>query len=97
MDEDLGQIQRIYWIDDKPSSVKDILQALGINLPSTPGRLIAFMPESLEKKLYDMERAYVVNVMKQPFNEEKIDETHFTVQFKRGKFQPELLSVSLRR
>lgn len=98
LDEDLSKIQRIYWIDDKPNSVHDILQALGVRLPALPGRFIAFMPEELEKKLYEMERSYVTKVLRmRQFDEEQIDETQFRVVFKKGKFQPELVSVSLRR
>jgi len=97
LDEDLSQIQRIYWIDDKPASVQDILQALGARLPVLPGRFIAFMPETLEKQLYEMEKHYVTKVLRMPFNEDKIDETQFRVVFKRGKYQPELISVSLQR
>jgi hypothetical protein len=96
LDEDVSSIQRIYWIDDKPSSVVDIVKALNAAL-APPPRFIAFMPKELEDKLFEMEKNYVTRTLRVPFNEDKIDETHFRVVFKRGKFQPELVGVSMRR
>lgn len=97
LDEDLAGIQRIYWIDDKPNSVMDVMTALGAKLPSVPPRFIAFMPKDLEDRLFQMEKNYVTRTLRVPFNEDKIEETHFRVVFKRGKFQPELVNVSIRR
>lgn len=97
LSEDVARLNRIYWIDDKPASVRDILAALSIRLPRMPSRFVALMPESLEKKLYDLERGYVERVLRVPFDEDKIDETTFrVVQTPRG-YQPELISVSLRQ
>jgi hypothetical protein len=93
--EDLSQMKRIYWIDDKPKSVQDIMQALGLNM--NPSRFVAFMPQELEDDLYRMEKNYVQNVLRVKFNEDKIDETHFQVVFKGGKYRPELQSVTLKR
>jgi hypothetical protein len=96
-DEDLNAIQRIYWIDDKPNSVRDVLQALGLNVSPLPPRFIAFMPEELEKKLFDMEKSYVERVLRVRFDEDKIEETTFRVANIRGKYVPQLERVSLRR
>jgi len=96
-DEDLKAIQRIYWIDDKPQSVRDVVAALGLNLVPPPPRFIAFMPEELEKKLFEMERAYITRVLRVPFNEDKIEETIFRVTNIRGKYTPQLERVMLRR
>jgi hypothetical protein len=93
--EDLSNIQRIYWIDDKPQSVRDVVQALGLRIQ--PHRFVAFMPEELEADLYRMEKNYVEKVKRQKFNEELIEETHFYVVFKNGKYRPELQSVVMRR
>ncbi|HEY7156648.1 MAG TPA: hypothetical protein VH575_21950, partial [Gemmataceae bacterium] len=57
LDEDISQIQRIYWIDDKPESVRDVMAILGVQLQ--PSHFVAFMPEELEKKLFDLEKAYL--------------------------------------
>ncbi|MFQ3591633.1 MAG: hypothetical protein SNJ82_00380 [Gemmataceae bacterium] len=97
LDEDLNAIQRIYWIDDKPASVRDVLAALGLSLSPPPPRFIAFMPEELEKKLFEMEKAYITRVLRVPFNEDKIDETIFRVTNIRGKYVPQLERVTLRR
>jgi hypothetical protein len=95
LSEDLSNIQRIYWIDDKPRSVNDVCQYLGLNI--RPSRFVAFMPEELEADLYRMERNYVEKVLRRKFDEELIDETNFVVVFKGGKYRPELLNVQLRR
>jgi hypothetical protein len=96
LDEDISKIQRIYWIDDKPNSVADIMRALGLRL--NPSRFVAFMPEKLEESLYKMEKRYAENVLGlRPFNEDRIDETNFRVVGTASGYRPELLSVTLRR
>jgi hypothetical protein len=94
--EDLNGINRIYWIDNKPNSVQDILGALAITLPRLPSRFVAFMPEALEKKLYEMEKDYVVRVLRQPFNEDKIEDTVFEVVPSATGFKPQIRGVRLR-
>jgi hypothetical protein len=96
LDEDLSKINRIYWFDDKPASVRDVLGALRVKLGSVPVRFVAFMPEELEKQLFDMERGYVERVLKRTFDEDKIDETQFRVVPAAGGYRPELISVSMR-
>jgi hypothetical protein len=93
-DEDVSKINRIYWIDDKPQSVMDILGALRLRLPAVPSRFVAFMPEKLEADLFRMERNYVTNVLRQPFDEDKIDETNFRVVLTPNGFRPELVTVT---
>jgi hypothetical protein len=97
--EDVANIQRIYWIDDKPNSVRDIMNALGGEAATLrPNRFVAFMPEKLEENLFRMERSYVKNVLRVPFNEDRIDETNFrVVPTGGGGYRPELISVTLRR
>jgi hypothetical protein len=94
--EDVSRINRIYWIDDKPQSVIDVLGALRLtNLPRVPKRFVAFMPEKLEQDLFRMERDYVTRVLEQPFDEDKIDETNFRVVPRPGGFRPELVTVTM--
>jgi len=95
LDEDLSKIQRIYWIDDKPRSVTDILNTLGIKMP-TPSRFVAFMPEKLEAELFNMERRYVERVLKQPFDEDRIEETRFRVVATPRGYKPELIGVAMK-
>lgn len=92
--EDISKIQRIYWIDDKPRPVGDVMSALGLNLH--PRRFVAFMPESLEKKLFDMEREHMTKVLGQKFDEERIYETVFEVVQRGGGYQPRLVNLVLK-
>src|SRR5262249_49179526 len=39
--EDLSKIQRIYWVDDNPGSVSEVMRTLGIRL--RPSHFVAFM------------------------------------------------------
>jgi hypothetical protein len=96
LDEDVSKINRIYWFDTKPRSVIDILNALGIRMSRIPSQFVAFMPEDLEKKLFEMERGYVERVLKRPFDEDKIEETQFRVVPTGRGYRPELISVSMR-
>lgn len=96
LDKDVREYNRIYWIDDKPRSVHDIMAALRISLPTIPSRFVAFMPEALEKKLFEKERQYVERVLKQRFNEDQIDETTFRVVLTPKGYEPELIRVTLR-
>jgi hypothetical protein len=96
LDEDLSKINRIYWFDNKAKSVKDILGVLGARLPRMPEHFVAFMPEALEKQLFDMERGYVERVLKRTFDEDKIEETQFRVVPTGRGYKPELISVTMR-
>jgi hypothetical protein len=95
--EDVTKIQRIYWIDDKPQSVKDVVAALGLKLAQRPSRFVAFMPEALENELFRMEKGYVEKELKQKFDEARIEETRFRVVLKKGKYQPEIVTVVLKK
>lgn len=75
MTEDLGKLDRIYWIDDKPQSVASLANALGI---PPPPLIAAFFPQSLEKELLDKELAYFQR-RKPNGQEDEILETRFRV------------------
>lgn len=75
VDEDLSSIKRIYWVDDKPASVRSLMGALGVR--GLPSHFVAFMPPELELKLAQIEQSY------QGWPEEKIYETKFEC-FKRS-------------
>jgi len=77
LDEDISKIQCIYWIDDKPQSVMEVMGELGV--PYRPRRFVAFMPYELEKKLYQREQEYM-KARYGSYNEERIYETRFRVQ-----------------
>jgi hypothetical protein len=97
--EDLSKIHRIYWIDDKPQSVQDILDALKLRLPRTPSRFVAFMPPKLETDLFDQEKRYVENILHQelrPGWEDKIEETVFRAVRAGKGYKAELISVAVK-
>ena len=78
-------------------SVKDVVAALGLKLAQRPSRFVAFMPEALENELFRMEKGYVEKELKQKFDEARIEETRFRVVLKKGKYQPEIVTVVLKK
>jgi hypothetical protein len=96
LDEDISQIQRIYWIDDKPQSVRDVLAVLGLQLPRLPSHFVAFMPEELEKKLYELENAYLQKRYPR-HSEDSITETKFRISIRGGKYEPEIIDLKVKR
>lgn len=83
--EDVGLLNRIFWIDDKPSSVSSLCGALGIS--PVPGHIYAFFPQELEKQLLNKELAAFRG------NEEDIEETYFRVSRRGASYEPELVNV----
>jgi hypothetical protein len=53
LDEDVEKIDRIYWWEENPAAVRDIMSALGLSI--RPSRFAVLMPSELEKKLFEME------------------------------------------
>src|SRR5579871_5912480 len=86
--EDLASIKRIFWIDDKPASVGSLSRAL--RLPAPPPHIVAFFPESLEKKLLDKEMKYGQRFGR--MREDEIKETRFKVVRRGGTYEPEVES-----
>jgi hypothetical protein len=89
LDEDVRQIQRIFWIDDKPPSVASVMRALGLNL--NPDRFVAFMPQELEEKLFEMELRF------RGLREDDIEETIFQVRVTGGRYFPVVVSQREKR
>jgi len=91
LDEDLDKIQRIFWTDARPGSVKDMAGALGLKF--VPQHFIAFMPEKLEAKLFELEKSKAGN---RP--EDEIDETKFKMERQpNGAVVPVILSVTFKK
>ncbi len=87
LDEDVSKIQCIFWVDERPESVRAMMGALHLQI--APPHFVAFMPQQLEKKLYEMEKAASGGV-----NEDLIQETKFVVKPDgRGGYVPEVDSV----
>jgi hypothetical protein len=83
--EDVSQIKRIFWIDDKPQSVHSLATALGLR--PIPPRIVAFFPEELEKKLLRLELSFGGR------REEDIRETRFEIVLVRpGHYEPRVTS-----
>ncbi len=97
LDEDISSLNRIYWFDENPQSVRDILSTLGAKISPAPARFVAFMPKSLEDQLHEMEKSYVKKVLRKPLVEDRIEETLFrVVRDGKGGYKPELISVTMR-
>jgi hypothetical protein len=69
--EDVTQIKRIYWEDNKRESITPLCKALGIE--PVPDHIVAFFPEKLEKELLRIELQYKNK------QEHEIYETRFKV------------------
>jgi hypothetical protein len=54
--EDIGGIQRIFWVDNKPESVRSLVTAL--QLDRVPPWFVAFFPKDLEDDLLRKELAF---------------------------------------
>jgi hypothetical protein len=78
--EDLSKINRIYWIDDKPESVRSLTSALGLG--ETPPYIVAFFPLDVEKDLLDKELKAFRG------KEDDIEETVFKVEQRGGSYEP---------
>jgi hypothetical protein len=87
--EDIGKIQRIYWIDDKPGSVAQMMTALGLTI--RPSHFVAFMPEKLEDQLFDLEKKAAKGR-----SEDQIAETRFKVKRVGDRYEPELTHISFK-
>jgi hypothetical protein len=87
VDEDLTKIQQIYWVDEDPESVRQVMATLGLTL--RPSHFIAFMPLQLEEKLFEMEKKH-----SRGKPEDQIKETHFRVKRIGSRYQAEFESIS---
>ncbi len=84
--EDIAQIKRIYWIDDKPASVKSLAAALGLAPP--PPHFVVFFPAEFEEKLLRLELGKSGNKKK----ESEITETRFEVRRSGDSYEPVVIS-----
>jgi hypothetical protein len=81
--EDIAKIERIYWIDDKPASVRSLSAALDI---PPPGHFIVFFPREFEDKLLRLDLGY------RGKQESEINETRFEVRRFEGTYEPYIIS-----
>jgi hypothetical protein len=81
--EDLSTMQRIFWVDDKPNSVRALSRALGLAQP--PPSIAILFPEELENKLLRIELAHAGLREDQ---EKQIKETHFGIIRQGNSYEP---------
>jgi hypothetical protein len=82
--EDIAAIKRIWWEDNKPDSIAALCSALGIK--PIPDHVVAFFPESLERKLLKIELQY------QGLREHQIKETRFRIRKTADGYEPVVVS-----
>jgi hypothetical protein len=88
--EDVTKIQRIYWVDNNPQSVRDIMTTLG--LTNRPSHFVAFMPVELEDHLFEMEKKAAHGR-----TEDQIQETIFRVKRLGDRYVPELEKITFNK
>jgi hypothetical protein len=81
---DITAIQRIWWEDNKHESIGPLCSALGIK--PIPAYVVAFFPESLERKLLKIELQY------QDLREHQIKETRFKIRKTADGYEPVVVS-----
>lgn len=77
------QGNRIYWADDKRESITPLCMTLGIR--PVPDHVVAFFPETLERKLLDIELKY------KGLREDQIFETRFAIRKSARGYEPEVI------
>jgi hypothetical protein len=82
--EDVKELNRIFWVDDKPQSVRSLAMALGIR--PVPDHIVAFFPQQLEKELAEKELQYLRS--RNRGNEDDIAETTFRVDRRGNRYEP---------
>lgn len=91
--EDISMLDRIYWYDDKPESVRSLFSILP---QDRPVYFVAFFPESLEKDLLRKELAFTQEKYRTR-DEGRIHQTKFDVIRNGDRYDVRVHSVELRR
>jgi hypothetical protein len=78
--EDLAEIGRIQWTDERSESIAPLCRALGIQ--PAPDHVLAFFPVELEQKLLRLELRY------KGLREEQIRETRFKIRKTADGYEP---------
>jgi len=77
--EAISKIERIFWIDDKPESVRSLAEAL--QLDRVPVRFVAFFPRQFEEELLRKELRF------QNKKEHEIRKTIFQMQRRGNRYE----------
>jgi len=91
--EDVTSMNRIFWIDDKPESVRALFQAMNQPVPSA---FVAFFPKDVEDRMLRLELAYTEQKYRTR-DENRIQETRFDVIKDGDKYDIKVNSVYLNR
>jgi hypothetical protein len=85
----VSDINRMFWIDDKPDAVEPLFRVLGYE--PIPSYFVAFFPEELERELLKKELAY------QSLSEDKIEDTRFQIRRSTfGSYEPVVIKQTKR-
>lgn len=79
--ENIRDINRIFWVDERADSARAVADALQLDL--IPSQIVAFFPIEVEKQLVEVELAYGKKYGRK--TEADIRETEFAVSFRAGK------------
>jgi len=87
--DDLKTIKRVFWVDNRPDSVRNL--ALALKLPDVPAFIVAFFPPELEEKLAKQEQDFV----RARGRVGQITETRFRISLngRTGKYEPQLVDM----
>jgi hypothetical protein len=91
--QDITQIKRIFWVDDKGSSVASLAGALKVPKPEF---FAMFFPSSLETQLNKLEME-AANQKRRGATEDQINWTRFKVVNAGGKYQVQVEELELKR
>jgi hypothetical protein len=86
--EDLSSLNRIFWVDDQPDSVRNLARAMGIKAPPF---IVAFFPVELENELVRLEREKSGGA-----KEDDIDDTRFEVVRDSNGYRAKCISVHIK-
>jgi hypothetical protein len=92
-EEDVSSLNRIFWIDDKPESVRALFTAMG---QPAPRSFVAFFPIEIEQRMLRLELAYTERRYRTR-DENKIQETRFDVIKDGDKYDIKVHEVYLNR
>ena len=87
--EDVGQIQSIFWRDEKPESVRSMMAALGLDMKVD--HFVVFLPHELEERLYRLEHDH------RGRKEDEIAHTIFRIRLKNARYEPYVASQAPKR
>ena len=85
---DIKEINRMFWIDDKPEAVEPLFRVL--EYTPVPKYFVAFFPQELERELLKKELGY------KNISEERIEETRFQIRRTATGYEPTVMQQDLK-